>query len=167
MLGKTKSKSPTSGILNCFYAYFSFSQNTVIRAVLWFQEKTLLQSSTVNQKNSGCPIPGSVYGQAGCSFEQPGLVEVSLYQGRKVGTRRFLRSAPTQTILWLCGQIGDYWEDETKCSHRWKHKEFWIHITLRSILIRQWEEEFLPAMSSNIEQIIQKTCIISIFGITH
>jgi len=30
------------------------------------------------QRSCGCPLPGSVQGQAGRGFEQPGLVEVSL-----------------------------------------------------------------------------------------
>jgi len=29
----------------------------------------------VAQRSCGCPLPGSVQGQVGCGFEQPGLVE--------------------------------------------------------------------------------------------
>jgi len=29
------------------------------------------------QRSCGCPIPGGVQGQVGCSFEQPGLMEVA------------------------------------------------------------------------------------------
>jgi len=32
----------------------------------------------VAQRSCGCPLPGSVQGQAGWGFEQPGLVKMSL-----------------------------------------------------------------------------------------
>ena len=41
----------------------------------------------VAQRGCGCPIPGSVQGQAGWGFEQPGLVEGVPAHGRGVGTR--------------------------------------------------------------------------------
>ena len=44
----------------------------------------------VAQRSCGCPVPGSVQGQVGRGFEQPGLVEVVPAHGR---------SLPTQTIL--------------------------------------------------------------------
>jgi len=36
----------------------------------------------VAQRSCGCPIPGSVQGQAGWSFEQPSLVEAVPANGR-------------------------------------------------------------------------------------
>ena len=45
-----------------------------------------------------CPIPGSVQGQVGWGFEQPGVVEGVPVHGRGVGTRWSVRSLPTQTI---------------------------------------------------------------------
>jgi len=53
----------------------------------------------VAQSSCGCPFPGSVQGQVGWDFEQPGLVEGVHAHGRGVGTRWSLRSLPTQTIL--------------------------------------------------------------------
>lgn len=44
-------------------------------------------------------IPGSVQGQVGGVFDQPGQVEGVLAQGRGVGTRQSLSSLPTQAIL--------------------------------------------------------------------
>jgi len=41
----------------------------------------------VAQRSCGCPLPGSVQGQAGWSSEQPGLVEDVPAHGRGVGTR--------------------------------------------------------------------------------
>ena len=38
------------------------------------------------QRSCGCPLPGSVQGQAGQGFEQPGLVEGVAAHGRRVGT---------------------------------------------------------------------------------
>ena len=46
-------------------------------------------------RSCGCPIPGSVQGQVGRGFEQPGLVEGVPAHGRGVGTRWSLRSLPT------------------------------------------------------------------------
>jgi len=44
-------------------------------------------------------LPENVQGQAGWVFEQPGLVEGVAAHSKGVGTRRSLRSLPTQTIL--------------------------------------------------------------------
>jgi len=41
----------------------------------------------VAQRSCGCPLPGSVHGQAGWGFEQSGLVEDVPAHGRGVGTR--------------------------------------------------------------------------------
>ena len=41
----------------------------------------------VAQRSCGCPLPGSVQGQVGGGFEQPGLVEGVPAHGRGVGTR--------------------------------------------------------------------------------
>jgi len=41
----------------------------------------------VAQRSCGCPLPGSVQGQLGQGFEQPGLVEGVPAHGRGVGTR--------------------------------------------------------------------------------
>jgi len=41
----------------------------------------------VAQRSSGCLLPGSVQGQIGQGFEQPGLVEGVFAHGRGVGTR--------------------------------------------------------------------------------
>ena len=53
----------------------------------------------VAQRSCGCPLPGSVQGQAECGFEQPGLVEGVPADGRGFGTRWSLKCLPTQTIL--------------------------------------------------------------------
>jgi len=58
-----------------------------------------IYSTAACQRSCGCPLPGSVQGQVGWGFEQSGLVEGVPAHGREVGTRRFLRSLPTQTIL--------------------------------------------------------------------
>jgi len=39
------------------------------------------------QRSCGCPLPGSVQGQAGWVFEQPGLVEGVPAHGRGARTR--------------------------------------------------------------------------------
>ena len=41
----------------------------------------------VAQRSCGCPLPGSVHGQVGRGFEQPGLVEGVPAHGRGAGTR--------------------------------------------------------------------------------
>jgi len=41
----------------------------------------------VTQRSCGCHLPGSVQGQVGWGFEQPGLVEGVPAHGRGVGTR--------------------------------------------------------------------------------
>jgi len=41
----------------------------------------------VAQRSYGCPLPGSVQGQVGWGFEQPGLVEDVPAHGMGVGTR--------------------------------------------------------------------------------
>jgi len=41
----------------------------------------------VAQRSCGCPLPGSVQGQGGQRFEQPGLVEGVPAHGRWVETR--------------------------------------------------------------------------------
>jgi len=41
----------------------------------------------VAQRSCGCPLPGSVQGQAGPGFEQPDLVEGVPVHGGEVGTR--------------------------------------------------------------------------------
>ena len=41
----------------------------------------------VSQRGCGCPLPGSVQGQVGWGFEQPGLVEGVPAHGRGLGTR--------------------------------------------------------------------------------
>jgi len=41
----------------------------------------------VAQISCGCPLPGSVQGQVGQGFEQPGLVEGVPAHGKVVGTR--------------------------------------------------------------------------------
>jgi len=46
----------------------------------------------VAQRGCGCPLPGSVQGQAGWGFGQPALVEGVPDRGRGLGTRWSLRS---------------------------------------------------------------------------
>lgn len=53
----------------------------------------------VAQRSCGCSKPGSVQGQVGQNFAQPGLVEGVPAHGRGVGTGWSLRFLPTQTIL--------------------------------------------------------------------
>ena len=64
------------------------------------------------RRSCGCPLPGSVQGQAGWGFEQPGLVEGVPAHGRGVGTRGSVRSLPTQTnlwfILWFYDSLSDF-----------------------------------------------------------
>jgi len=45
----------------------------------------------VAQRNCGCPFLGSVQGQVGLGFEQPGLVKCVPAHGREVGTRWSIR----------------------------------------------------------------------------
>ena len=57
----------------------------------------------VAQRSCGWPLPGSVQGQVGRGFEQPGLVEDVSGDGRRVGTRLSLKvtSNPNHSmILW-------------------------------------------------------------------
>ena len=53
------------------------------------------------QRSCGCPLPGSVQGQAGQGFDQPGLVEGVPAHGRGGGTGWSIRSLPAQTIIWF------------------------------------------------------------------
>jgi len=53
----------------------------------------------VSQRSCGCPLHGSVQGQVGWGFEQPGLVEGVPAHGRGVGTTQCSRSLVTQTVL--------------------------------------------------------------------
>jgi len=53
----------------------------------------------VAQRSWGCPLPGSVQGQVGRGFEQPGPVEGVPAHGRGVGAGSSVRSLPTQTSL--------------------------------------------------------------------
>jgi len=46
-------------------------------------------------RETGCPITGSIQGQAGCDFEQPNLVK----DARGVELGDLQRSLPTQTVL--------------------------------------------------------------------
>ncbi|PKU36866.1 hypothetical protein llap_12830 [Limosa lapponica baueri] len=50
-------------------------------------ECTLSKFSDVTKLCGGCPIPGSVQGQVGWGFEQPGLVEGVPAHGTGVGIR--------------------------------------------------------------------------------
>lgn len=50
-------------------------------------------------KSLGCPTSGSIQGQFGWCFQQPGLVKCVPAHGRWVGRRWSLRSFPTQAIL--------------------------------------------------------------------
>jgi len=53
----------------------------------------------VAQPSCGFPLLGSVQGQVGQGFEEPGLVEGIPAHGREVGTRGYIRSFPTETVL--------------------------------------------------------------------
>jgi len=53
--------------------------------ILYYEGGEALEQ--VAQRSCVCPLPGSVQGQAGCGFEQPGLVEDVPAHGRGVGTR--------------------------------------------------------------------------------
>jgi len=46
----------------------------------------------IAQRNCGCPLPGSVQGQVGWGFEEPGCLDGVPAHGRTFGTRRSLRS---------------------------------------------------------------------------
>jgi len=55
---------------------------------LWSpQHRTDLELAQVAQRSCGCPLPGSVQGQAGWGFEHPGLVEGVPAYVRRVGMR--------------------------------------------------------------------------------
>ena len=49
-------------------------------------KKKFFTVRVVRQRCCGCPLPGSVQGQAGRGFEQPDLVEGVPAHGRGVGT---------------------------------------------------------------------------------
>ena len=53
--------------------------------IIYYESGEALEQ--VSQRSCGCPIPGSVQGQAGWGFEQPGLVEVVLAHGRGIARR--------------------------------------------------------------------------------
>ena len=58
----------------------------------------------VAQRSCGCPLPGSVQGQAGWGSGQPALVEGVPAHGRAAGTRwsiRYLRNPSHSMILWF------------------------------------------------------------------
>ena len=57
-----------------------------------FQEEIIFYAggetlAQVAQKSCGCPLYGSLQGQVGWDFEQPGLVEGAPARGRGTGTR--------------------------------------------------------------------------------
>jgi len=52
-----------------------------------------------------CPLHGSIQGQAGWGFGQPGLVGSVPACSRGLGVRWSLWSLPTQTILWFCDKL--------------------------------------------------------------
>jgi len=57
---------------------------------LYYPENIIFSTRVVElvaQRSCGCPLPGSVQGQVGWGFEQPGLVEDVPAHGRGVGTR--------------------------------------------------------------------------------
>ena len=58
---------------------------TILRRILHHEGGETLEQ--VAQRSCGCPLPGSVQGQAGWSSEQPGLVEDVPAHGRGGGTR--------------------------------------------------------------------------------
>jgi len=70
-----------------------------LRVLPRIAEVFLILCSSYPNIPCGCPLPGSVQGQVGWGFEQPGLVEGVPAHGRGVGTRLSIRSLPTQTIL--------------------------------------------------------------------
>jgi len=74
------------------------------KEILHYEGSEALEQQ-VAQRNCGCPLPGGVQVQAGWGFEQPGLVEGVPAHSRWVGTRRSLRSLPTQTILWFYDSV--------------------------------------------------------------
>jgi len=55
------------------------------KEILYYEGGEIL--AQVAQKSCECPLPGSVQGQVGWGFEQPGLVEGVDAHGRGVGTR--------------------------------------------------------------------------------
>jgi len=48
----------------------------------FFYDKGVGALEQVSRRSCGCPLPGSVQGQVGCGFEQPGLVEGVPAHGR-------------------------------------------------------------------------------------
>jgi len=57
--------------------------------VIAFEDPTITGEALaqVAQRSCGCPLPGSVQGQVGWGFQQPGLVEGVPAHGSAVGTR--------------------------------------------------------------------------------
>jgi len=47
--------------------------------------RSQISKCLIDQRSCGCPLPGSVPGQIGWGFEQPGLVEGVPAHGRGVG----------------------------------------------------------------------------------
>lgn len=67
----------------------------------------------VAQRSCGCYIPGGVQGQAGWGFEQPVLAEGVHVHGKRVGTKRSLRSLPTpkpfyDSMISCVGKLTDF-----------------------------------------------------------
>lgn len=89
-------------------------RNTVPRGVNYLNS---FQSETDEEEPnlcflSPCSISGSVQGQVGWGFDQPGLAKDFPVHGRGVGTRWSLNSLPIQTILWFFS-INTAWQ---KCN---------------------------------------------------
>ena len=64
------------------------------------------------QRSCGCPIPGGVQGQVVPVPGQPELVEGSPAHGRGIGTKRSLRSIPSQNILLFYDVINKVLSDQ-------------------------------------------------------
>ena len=64
---------------------------------MFYDERDETQDQ-VAQRSCACPNPGSVQGQVGRGFEQPGLVGDAPVHGRGVGLEDLQRFLPAQTI---------------------------------------------------------------------
>jgi len=76
----------------------------------------------------GCPIPGGIQGQAGCSSGQPDLVVGNPAHGRGVETQWSLWSFSTQAINLTIISIFSYVSASVSPSHTWYCSFFLISL---------------------------------------
>ena len=87
-----------------------------------FTQMVVRHWKKVVQRSCRCSIPGSVQGQLECGPGKFDLVRGILTHGRGIGTRWFLRSLPTQTILWFYDLLAEL--EINSCSRFTVHRLF-------------------------------------------